>query len=207
MIRLAHDRFPKATILLNIILPRFDDEVLSHKGHIVNIHLAQLFKKLNYNVRFVDLSQHFQSLSLFAFDGLHINYDGNRRLGELIENEVTALLARTIPGLPPKPMKLFIPKELKLLTRKHRRKPPKSSSPSSPIISKADQAICSRRPVRKAIVYIFNLPFWTLNKTVPWWHMHCATFKVNIKPHCYFLKTIPTINVCIRVKETLHVIV
>ena len=54
MIRLAHDRFPKATILLNSILPRFDDEVLSHKGHIVNIHLAQLCKKLNCNVRFVD---------------------------------------------------------------------------------------------------------------------------------------------------------
>ena len=35
MIRLPHDRFPKATILLNSILPRFDDEVLSHKGHIV----------------------------------------------------------------------------------------------------------------------------------------------------------------------------
>ncbi|XP_071796282.1 uncharacterized protein [Asterias amurensis] len=127
MIHLAKEKFPVAKLVMSAILPRHDYTDLNDLGQVFNMHVSILCKKLN--VRFVNFSDHFESNSLFAFDGLHLNYEGCAKFAQTITDDVTSLLVRTIPGSAPHVAKPRCPKELTILVRP-RPKPKKTGRPS-----------------------------------------------------------------------------
>ena len=113
MIHLAREKFLVAKLVISAILPRHDDTDLNGLGQVFNIHVSILCKKLN--VRFVNFCEHCESNSLFAFDGLHLNYEGSAKFAQTITDEATSLLVRTIPGSAPHVAKPKCPKELTIL--------------------------------------------------------------------------------------------
>ncbi|XP_038064014.1 uncharacterized protein LOC119734551 [Patiria miniata] len=124
--------FPLTKIVVSAILPRHDSEALDTSRMHHNVAIGILCAKVGCN--FVDFGNEFSRWA-YAWDGLHLNWDGNALFGEAVQRYLQKMLEVKLKRLP------FVPRELKKLVRQHTRKkkgssqspsPTKSASPPSP---------------------------------------------------------------------------